>query len=422
MVLSRVVASSAAAAAAAAFRGVAAETGTGVVGWHRATFAASAVGTHTHRFSRPLSTAAAASSGGSVAEASSNPVGAGGGGESGGGGATPGFTFGSADQAWRYDAALGNQVFRPWCESMLELNRPVPGNHVLDLATGTGVNAFLLAEEIGVGGSNPVGGNTGPGSGGVGSVVGLDSSRGMLEVARAKLVEKKKRDAATTPAPSPLPLPPMRFDFADACHADSPWHETMLGTFDRAYCHQGLQFFADPEEACRRVCKSLKPGGQFTVAVWAHVNRQPLFLAVRRALASIGKPDWAEMAAGQPFSWDPHDSNAKAIDKLERTLIAAGFDAPDAATEYGNVYFENLADAAGVVRAAPFGAELAADEAMWTAYVANVERHLADTAGDEMRFVPRREAGFGLVSPAGEDTVLAIPAVAYFGHATAPWH
>jgi hypothetical protein len=39
-------------------------------------------------------------------------------------------------------------------------------------------------------------------------------------------------------------MAPVRFDFADACHADSPWHETMPRRFHRAYCHQGLQFMA----------------------------------------------------------------------------------------------------------------------------------------------------------------------------------
>jgi hypothetical protein len=52
-------------------------------------------------------------------------------------------------------------VSRPWCESMLELNRPVPGNHVLDLATGTGVNALLLAESVGGGGGGGGGSNSG---------------------------------------------------------------------------------------------------------------------------------------------------------------------------------------------------------------------------------------------------------------------
>ena len=43
-----------------------------------------------------------------------------------------------------------------------------------------GVNAFLLAEAIGGGGSGS--GSAGGGTIGVGSVVGLDASRGMLEV------------------------------------------------------------------------------------------------------------------------------------------------------------------------------------------------------------------------------------------------
>ena len=108
----------------------------------------------------------------------------------------------------------------------------------------------------------------------------------------------------------------------------------------------------DPEEVCRRVRLALKPGGQFAVAVWvrrcklkrvesrvacawfqrlelkydkllsefafnlnlrpymwAPLEHQPLFLAVRRALLSIGKPDWAN-TMGRPFSWSP-DSHAK---------------------------------------------------------------------------------------------------------------
>lgn len=47
------------------------------------------------------------------------------------------FTFGDEDQARRYDDALASQVFRPWCEAMVEINEPVPGNKVLDLACGT---------------------------------------------------------------------------------------------------------------------------------------------------------------------------------------------------------------------------------------------------------------------------------------------
>jgi hypothetical protein len=47
------------------------------------------------------------------------------------------FTFGDEDQARRYDDALAWRVFRPWCDAMVEINEPVPGNKCLDLACGT---------------------------------------------------------------------------------------------------------------------------------------------------------------------------------------------------------------------------------------------------------------------------------------------
>ena len=46
-------------------------------------------------------------------------------------------------------------------------------------------------------------------------------------------------------------------------------------------------------------------------------------------------------------------------------LIKAGFDAPDAAVEEGEVSFDSLEDAASAVLAEPFGEELAADQALW---------------------------------------------------------
>lgn len=80
------------------------------------------------------------------------------------------------------------------------------------------------------------------------------------------------------------------------------------------------------------------------------------FPAVKRALMSVGKPEWAEMATA-PFGWDPRvsETHAGALDKLETTLIQAGFDAPDAGVEEGKIFFESLEAAAGVMTAAPFG-------------------------------------------------------------------
>jgi len=269
----------------------------------------------------------------------------------------------------------------------MELSRPVPGNHVLDVATGTGVNAFLLAETMGD----------------EGRVVGMDSSPGMLEVARSK-----------TPPPGTLTPEFLQMDACGATDLTKPWAQT----FDRAYCHQGLQFFENSEEACKRVRLALKPGGQFTMAIWAPLEHQPLFLAVQRALMALGKHEWA-MMSGKPFSW--HSSNAKGIDKLEMTLIKAGFDAPDVGVEEGEVEFGSLEEAAAVISAAPFGEQLMADKELWGKYVAEVETHLAQTTARSggLQFRPGRIWGVG---GKGEGSVLAIPAVALFGHATAPWH
>ena len=218
------------------------------------------------------------------------------------------FTFGDEDQARRYDDALAWRVFRPWCDAMVEINEPVPGNKCLDLACGTvrprlhlrcplptrrhpssrarshayprsrpltrsialstqGINTMLLASHVG----DKVSG---------GRVVGVDVSRGMLKVAEAKANDLVKPGDDDGPGYAPV-----QFHFGDACAEDTPWHEPFPHHFDRAYCHQGLQFMADPIEALTRVRSALIPGGQFTCAVWAPVEHQPLFLAVHRALA-----------------------------------------------------------------------------------------------------------------------------------------
>ena len=257
----------------------------------------------------------------------------------------------------------------PWVEALVELSLPAPENVVLDLASGTGACAHVLAREIGTTNST-------------GRVVALDASRGMLEVAR-------ERDAALRAAPDAPPLAPVAFDFADACDPDAPWHETRLRAFDRAYCHQGLQHFANPAEALARVRKSLKPGEPITRgAVWAHVDHQPLHRAARDALVDVDKPEWAHILTGpdSDLSWGgdkPRSpvSISAAVAEMGSILVDAGFDAPDAAAERGFAYFDHLEDAAGFVLAEPFGEALRGDETLWRSYVAAFERRLDETAG-----------------------------------------
>ena len=57
------------------------------------------------------------------------------------------FEFGDA-QARYYDDVLVDGIFKPWTESMFETSRPVAGDRVLDVATGTGVVAREIARAV----------------------------------------------------------------------------------------------------------------------------------------------------------------------------------------------------------------------------------------------------------------------------------
>ena len=65
------------------------------------------------------------------------------------------FSFGDNSVANAYDNALVPILFEPWAARLVEEHRPWEGRRVLDLATGTGIVARLLAERVGPGGGVP---------------------------------------------------------------------------------------------------------------------------------------------------------------------------------------------------------------------------------------------------------------------------
>ena len=331
--------------------------------------------------------------------------------------------------------SFGAAIARPWAEALVELSQPSATDATLDLATGTGTCAFAVADAIEE--AKRWGPKTGAGALGgapeglVASVLGLDKDRHALKRANEALLDLRSRSEGVRVA----------FAWADACHADAPWHEEKKRAFARAYCAFGLNRFADPETACRRVRESLVPGGAFVASVWAPLEKktQPLFYAAylavvetidlmetKRAtnetwLVAAKTAAFAHFAA--PFTWvepsiDPNeDTNARAIDKLERVLIRAGFDAPDAATERaGHARFRNLEHAASACLSdAPFFKEMCVlqNGVFRDAFLERFEALLLDAAGDDLQFVHSGSKD--------KDASLAVPLTAYFAHATAPW-
>jgi hypothetical protein len=118
---------------------------------------------------------------------------------------------------------------------------------------------------------------------------------------------------------------------------------------------------------------------------------------------------------GKPFDFvEPggDDENARALDKLERMLIRAGFDAPDAAVETaGHARFENLERALhACVENLSFLDEMknVADGFFYQTFLETFETLLVRTAGDDLVFDP-------------DTSAFTVPSTAYFAHATAPW-
>jgi SAM-dependent methyltransferase len=151
------------------------------------------------------------------------------------------------NSAHAYERHLVPAIMAPFAD---ELAEPVsPGERVLDVACGTGIVARRAAAR----GAD---------------ATGVDLNAQMLEVARAAepAIEWIEADAADLPLPD--------------------------NTFDRVFCHQGLQFFADPSAAIREMRRVLAPGGRLAVSVWrpSHVYERLAALLDAESAAIMRSP------------------------------------------------------------------------------------------------------------------------------------
>jgi ubiquinone/menaquinone biosynthesis C-methylase UbiE len=103
---------------------------------------------------------------------------------------------------------------------------PGPGDHVLDVATGTGSIAFYTADLVGS----------------TGHVIGVDISRGMLNKCNEKLVAADLNN--------------LEFMYADGENLDFP-----PNSFDRIYCTSAIFWMSNLQATLRHWFEILKPGG-----------------------------------------------------------------------------------------------------------------------------------------------------------------
>jgi ubiquinone/menaquinone biosynthesis C-methylase UbiE len=150
------------------------------------------------------------------------------------------------DAAEAYEKHMVPGMFRHWAERLIALAAPAHGEHVLDVACGTGIGARLAADAVGT----------------AGKVVGLDVHAGVIETAR----KVAQRSGIEWHCANALEMP-----FDDA-------------SFDLCLCLQGLQFLPDRVAGLAEVKRVLKPSGRLVASIWGPLQFNKGHHAVVQAL------------------------------------------------------------------------------------------------------------------------------------------
>jgi len=189
-------------------------------------------------------------------------------------------------------------IFAPWAERLIDRATIQDGDHVLDIACGTGIVARL---------ASPLVGETG-------SVVGVDNDEGMLAVATETAAEEQ-----------------LTIQWREADVTDLPFSEER---FDSVLCQQGLPFFDDPIPALEEMRRVVAPDGRVLLNVGRPLEYQPGWEVLAEALSRHIGDEWGAMMHGPFPAWDGED--------LQRIAQDAGFDDVSVTIDIGSVRFPSV--------------------------------------------------------------------------------
>lgn len=183
---------------------------------------------------------------------------------------------------WEKHQDLICQMFAPVTEALMEAARIVPGNAVLDVATGAGEPALSVAAAVGR----------------QGRVVGIDLAPEMVAAARRAAEQRELRNAQFEVA------------FAD----ELPFAGE---SFDAVVSRFGAMFFPAPVNAVREMLRVLRPGGKLALAVWGLEESNPFFYTLQRIVDR-----YVETAPPEPDG--PDAFRFASLGKLRGVLSEAG--------------------------------------------------------------------------------------------------
>jgi len=193
-----------------------------------------------------------------------------------------------------YEEFFVPALFGEWAPRVAAAARIRTGDHVLDVACGTRVLAREAASQIGPSGF----------------VAGVDTSPGMLAVARTVAPRNEWREDKA----EGLPYPDQRFD-------------AVVSQF-------GLMFFSDRRRALTEMQRVLKRGGRLAIAVWAPLDSSPAYAAEVDLLEHMAGRAAAD-AVRVPFVLG--DTN-----QLTQLVASAGIDKVAVATQHGMARFPSI--------------------------------------------------------------------------------
>lgn len=153
-----------------------------------------------------------------------------------------------------YENYIVPALFAPWSTHLIRSANVQSGEHVLDVACGTGIVARRIAPPVGS----------------QGIVTGLDLNPNMISVAGAAAEREGLRIEWRVSPAEQLPFPD--------------------GSFDLIMCQFGLMFFNDRHKALMEMHRVLRAGGRVVVSVWQGLDRHPFYQTLDAvSLLHLGK-------------------------------------------------------------------------------------------------------------------------------------